>query len=284
VSGAAAAVSVIVPARDAAGALGACLDALAAQQDAPAFEVIVVDDASRDGTAAVAGGHAAVSAVLRGPGRGSYAARNVGVSSTTAPVVAFTDADCVPDARWLAEGTATLGAGADLAGGAVRPLARDRERPNSWERYDAAVYLDQEHLVEADGFAATANLFVRRPVFDAVGLFDERLRSSGDYEFGRRATGAGFRLVFAPAAIVGHASRASLASTWRLHRRLGAGWRTLSAVGKRPARGDDLALRLALGTVVDRAAARGTPVRRREVAHVHAVAMAARWTGHLTGR
>jgi glycosyltransferase involved in cell wall biosynthesis len=46
--------SVVVPARDAAATLRRTLACLAAQRDAPEFEVIVVDDGSRDGTAAVA--------------------------------------------------------------------------------------------------------------------------------------------------------------------------------------------------------------------------------------
>ena len=133
-------------------------------------------------------------------------------------------------------------------------------------------------------FAATANLFVRREVVDDLGGFDASLRSGGDYEFGRRATGAGYRLVYAPEASVVHRPRASLRETWRLHRRLGAGWAALARKGARPALRNDAALRISLGSVIDRAAASHDAMRRREIAHVHAVAMAARWTGRLTGR
>jgi GT2 family glycosyltransferase len=276
-------VSVIIPVRNGAGTLAACLDAVAAQQDAPAFEVIVVDNTSVDGSRALAAAHGAVTIVVDEARVSSYAARDAGIEAATGEVLAFTDADCVPEPRWLAEGLAALSrAGAGLAGGDVVPIVDTR--PNAWERYDRAVYLRQGEAVEHDHYAATANLFVQRSVIDSVGSFDASLLSGGDYEFCRRAVAAGFDLVHVPDARVGHRSRDSLAATWRVHRRLGAGWAVLSRRGVRPPAGRDPALRLALGTVVDRATAIGDPVRRREIAHVHAVAMAARWTGRLTGR
>ena len=275
-------VSVIIPARDAGQWLGACLDALGHQAGAPPHEVIVVDDASTDRTGDLARSHPAVTRTITGPGRGSYAARNAAIAVATAPVLAFTDADCVPDGGWLAAGLAAVESGADLVGGEITTAA-DR-RLNPWERYDRAVYLRQDELTRSDRFAATANLFVRRAVIDDVGPFDASLRSGGDYDFGRRATGAGYQLVYAPAARVSHRPRARLVETWRLHRRLGAGWAALARKGVRPPVHRDPALRLSLGSVIDRAAATGDTMRRREVAHVHAVAMAARWTGRLTGR
>lgn len=277
-------VSVIVPVRDGAAMLVSCLDALAGQTGlSPSeIEVLVVDNGSGDASPTIAAAHPAVSRVLHEARAGSYAARNAGVAAASAPSLAFTDADCTPRADWLAGGLAALGAGADLAGGAVEPA--ERTRPTPWERYDRAVYLRQDELITHDGFAATANLFVRRAVFDAVGPFDPRLRSGGDYEFGRRATAAGFRLVHAPDAVVVHRPRAGLSDTWRLHRRIGAGWADLHAAGKRGRAVDDPALRLAVGTVIERAAAGGDPLRRRHIAHVHAVVMVARWTGRLTRR
>ncbi len=46
--------------------------------------------------------------LLREPRRGSYAARNRGLAGTTAPLLAFTDADCLPAPDWLARGVAVL--------------------------------------------------------------------------------------------------------------------------------------------------------------------------------
>ena len=129
--------------------------------------------------------------------------------------------------------------------------------------------------MEQQGFAATADLWVRREVVEQVGRFDPALTSSGDLEWGRRAAARGYRAAFAPAVQVGHAPRTTAAQTWRLHRRLGAGWAVLGVRG---------GLWLPLGLVVDAVAADGEPLRRRQLLPVHLVAMGGRVSGWLGGR
>lgn len=279
-------VSVVVPVRDGAALLPGCLDALAAAVAAARaggleVEVIVVDNDSRDATSRVAAAHPLAPLLVRESRRGSYAARNAGVAAAAGTLLAFTDADCRPEPGWLSAGTAALDVGADLAGGAVLPLASPR--PSVWERYDRATYLRQADYVTGQGFAATANLFVRAAVFAAVGGFDPALRSSGDLEWCGRAVAAGHRLVAAPAAAVRHRPRTTAADTWRLHRRLGAGWRALHRRGLRPPAWRDPALQVPLGVVVDAVAADGPPLRRRRLAPAHALVLTARWAGWLTG-
>lgn len=273
------AVTVVVPARDAEQTLPALLDALAAQTVTP-LEVVVVDDASTDGTAALLAAHPLRPTVLRGDGAGSYAARNRGLAVATAPVVAFTDADCVPVPTWLEAALAALEGPDVLVGGEVRQ--RRRDGAGVWERYDRATYLDQSELV-AQGFAATANLLVRTEALRELGGFDGSLRSSGDLELGRRARAAGLRVVHAPDAVVLHAPRTGPGELWRLHRRLGAGWRQLARRGAAPAWWREPALRVPLGHAVELVAADGAPLRRRQLAPVHALVLAARWRGRLLG-
>lgn len=272
--------TVVVPVRDAASSIGACLDAIGSQAGAPEWELIVVDNGSRDGTDRLATAHPAVSRVVREPRPGSYAARNAGIAVARGTVLAFTDADCVPDPVWLSAAAKSLETGADLVGGAVVPLRSPT--PTLWERYDRATYLDQARYVEW-GFAATANLHVRRAVFDAIGPFDGALRSGGDVEFSRRAVAAGFRLDYQGEALVAHRPRTTMNETWRLHRRLGAGWRALAHAGKWPAIRHDPSMWLRLGVAAEAIAADGPRVRRRRLVGVHAVVVAARWTGRLTG-
>lgn len=274
-------VSVVVPVLDDAVRLAACLDALAAQQAAPRFEVLVVDNGSADDSVAVAAAHPLQPAVLRASQRGSYAARNAAAEAAVGEVLAFTDADCVPAHDWVARGSAACGAH-PVIGGDVR-VARSMQ-PTVWERYDRATYLRQGELVAQQGFAATADLWVRRDAWQAVGPFDASLRSSGDLEWGRRASAAGAPVVFAPEVVVVHAPRSSARATWALHRRLGAGWAVLAARGEWPALRQDRAWRVPLGLVVDQVAADGPPLRRRSLAPVHALAMTARLSGRLTGR
>ncbi len=90
-------VSVIVAARDSASTLPACLRALASQDYSP-VEVIVVDDGSKDDTAAIAEAHAA--RVVRTPPVGASSARNLGIEVARGAIVAFTDGDCVADRGW----------------------------------------------------------------------------------------------------------------------------------------------------------------------------------------
>jgi glycosyltransferase involved in cell wall biosynthesis len=273
-------VTVVVPVRDGGAVLGGCLDALAAQRDAPAFEVVVVDNGSRDTTAALAAAHPVVTRTVHEPRRGSYAARNAGVAASTGDVLAFTDADCRPDPCWLNRGVDALHE-ADLVGGAVRAVLS--ARPGVWERYDRATYLDQQRAVEDEGYAATANLLVRAEVFTRVGPFDPRLASSGDLEWGQRATAAGWRLVHAPDAVVHHLPRVTARDTWRLNRRLGAGWRQLAGDGRRPSVWREPALRVPLRWAVGRVHADGLGRAPLRLVAVHGTVLAARWTGRVLG-
>lgn len=273
--------SVVIPVRDGVGVIERCLDALAAQHLPPPFEVIVIDNASRDETLRVAQAHPLQPVVVSEPRRGSYAARNAGIAQAKAPALAFTDADCVPDPGWLRAGTAALAA-APLVGGCIAPYG---DAGTAAARYDRALYLQQDDYVTRLGFAATANLFVRREVLDRIGGFDDDLRSGGDLELCRRALSAGFALGYEPAAVVRHPPRGSARELWRLHRRLGAGWAALARRGLHPPWWRDPALRWpTLGMVVTAVNDDGPPVRRRRLAPVHAVAMTARWTGRLLGR
>lgn len=269
-------VSVVIPVKDDAGRLRLCLDALHAQVDAPTFEVVVVDNASSDGSSDAAREHPLGPLVVHEPRSGSYAARNAGVEAASAPLLAFTDADCTPSPTWVVRGVQALGRHA-IVGGAVQQ--RPSARPSVWERYDCAMYLRQQDLVEMQGYGATANLWVRRETFAAVGPFDASLLSSGDLEWGGRARTAGHLTAYAEDVVVSHAARRSAAETWRLHRRLGAGWARVAA--QHPEVRE--ALRLPLGLVIDSIAAEGPPLRRRHVAHVHLLAMTARRAGWLAG-
>jgi glycosyltransferase involved in cell wall biosynthesis len=174
------------------------------------FEVIVVDDASDP---PLAHAHARLDRPL-----GAYAARNAGLLAAGADAIAFTDADCIPDPGWLAAGLAALRT-APRAAGRIEMIGG----AGFVERLDRARFLRQERYV-AEGFGATANLFVRREVFDAVGPFDPRLRSGGDAELGRRATAAGFPILFAEDAVVRHPCRRTALELLSKAHRVGLGF------------------------------------------------------------
>ena len=185
-------VSVIVPARNAAATLGRTLAALA--QQTLDHEAIVVDDASTDETAAIAGRYGVT--VIAAGGDGPSRARNLGAAAAGGDWLAFTDADCFPRPDWLAAATAME---ADVVQGPVVP---ERE-PGPFERTVS--------LAHPSPLYETANLVVRREWFDRVGGFEAWLLPLASKELGEdvwlgwRLRRAGARLAWAPDAIVEHA-------------------------------------------------------------------------------
>jgi GT2 family glycosyltransferase len=168
-------VSVIVPARDAAATLGETLRALEGQELVGGFEIIVVDNGSRDGTAELAE-RAGVRVIRRPRGDGPGAARNAGVAAATGRKLAFTDADCVPAPGWLGAGIAALDT-ASLVQGAVVPDPRAELGP-----FDRTVAVSRP-----TGLFEAASLFVERSVFERVGGFGAGLEPAGEAPFGEDA-------------------------------------------------------------------------------------------------
>lgn len=210
-------VSVIVPVYNDPRRIVTCIRALLAQTyPRDRYEVIVVDNGSTDGTAEAAA-REPVTVLVERAIRTSYAARNRGLAAAKGEVIAFTDADCTPSARWLEAGVEALEAhAADLAGGAVRFVAS--ARPSGAEIYDSISNMQQERNIRERGVAKTANLLVRAAVFGSVGPFPAALPSGGDVHWTGRATGAGFRLVYAPEAEVTHPTRRLLALLGKQYR------------------------------------------------------------------
>jgi glycosyltransferase involved in cell wall biosynthesis len=215
-------VSVVVPFRNARSQLPALVDALQSQTcGSEAMEVIWVDDGSRDeGADWLQARIPSNWQLLRhGRGRGAYAARNTALSAATAELVAFTDVDCRPYRDWIDQGLAGLTTVARVAGRVQIALSSP---PSVAELVDAGRFFRQRRYVQ-EGFGATANLFVRRTVFREVGVFDEHLKSGGDYEFGLRCSRAGIPIEYADHVVVRHSARASVRELLSKSERVGFG-------------------------------------------------------------
>jgi GT2 family glycosyltransferase len=199
-------VTVIVPVRDGAAQLPGLMQSLERQTLArERFEVIVVDNASRDSTAAVA--RAAGAVVVSEPVPNRARARNRGAAVARSDLFVFTDVDCVPAATWL---EAMLGCAdlAPLVAGPVRVTTADP--PNAIERFEALWRFSQEDWVK-QGWAATANLCVQRHAFEAVGGLDPAYRRiAEDADFCIRAGRAGLALAYCPDAVVAHEAERSV--------------------------------------------------------------------------
>lgn len=196
-------VSIIIPVFDDLDGLRITLESLKPTlKDSSTAEIIVCND----------GGCAAISELTTRFGcrevrldrnQGSYAARNAGVLAARGDVVVFLDADQRVSERWLTAGLELTESFRYVGGQVVVDLP---EQPTIAQRYDAIFAFDINRSMN-DGYFPTANLFVKRDVFAEVGLFDERLRSSGDVEFGNRVSRAGIEQSYAAEAITYHPPR-----------------------------------------------------------------------------
>lgn len=194
--------SVVIPTRDRHRLVERALAALAAQEDAPPFEVVVVDDGSTDGTVAALHGMAAtlpyrLTVVASAAPTGPAGARNRGWRAAVADAVLFTDDDCVPGPHWvrhMADGLAE----ADIVVGRTRPPPDQLGHIGPFSSY-----LDMDH----DGRFSTCNVGYRRAVLRALDGFDAehfRYPNGEDTDLGLRALGRGYRDTFAEGGLVWH--------------------------------------------------------------------------------
>jgi glycosyltransferase involved in cell wall biosynthesis len=221
-------VSVVVPAYNAEKTLRECLHALGAQSLArEEFEIIVVDDGSRDRTAQIAEGFGA-HVVRRIANGGPAAARNTGWQEAQGRWVAFTDADCVPARTWLAELLRVVESAAEspALGAAGRTYGYESNTP-------AARYVDLSGALDAERhlshprfpFAPSGNLMYRRDALVACGGFDERYHTYEACELHQRIRRRdGGRFTYAPRAVVLHRHRATWGAYWRQQYGYGIGY------------------------------------------------------------
>lgn len=194
----------MIPAKDRELELDACLAALRRSEHG-SYEVLVVDDGSRDATAAVAERHGC--RVVRHPEcRGAAAARNSGAQAARGEILLFIDSDVAADADLLSEVERSFAAREAQA--VTGLLKKDSLNRNFASQYDA-LYMHYQywtHPEEMDIFY-TSCAAIRRPIFLAEGGFDEHYKGAGieDMELGQRLTRNGVRLVINKRLQVAHA-------------------------------------------------------------------------------
>lgn len=186
----------------------------------PANRVLVVDDGSTNPTATEGVALAAGARILRHDvNRGPAAARNTGLHNTTAPIVAFIDADCLADPTWP---TGLLRHFDDPAVAAAAPRIKPINMGQGLlERYESSrSSLDmggQPELVRPGarlGFVPSAALVVRRSAIQAAG-FDEDLRLGEDVDLIWRLAESGWLVRYDPTVTIHHRTRTRLRSWLR---------------------------------------------------------------------
>lgn len=184
-------VGVVIPAFNAERFISDAIASVLAQSHAH-LECVVIDDGSTDDTAAVAEGFGDRVRVIRQPNRGVSAARNRGVDETTAPFLAFLDADDCWLPRRLELGLAFLRDAAPLQAVVCGTQVVDESRrPLRILRQDAHPTPYDLLLCRATLVSASSNLLITRTCFEAAGRFDDRLSTSADWALSFRLIARG---------------------------------------------------------------------------------------------
>jgi glycosyltransferase involved in cell wall biosynthesis len=204
-------VSVIVPHLNQPALLRGLLESLFAQDfDMDRAEVIVVDNGSRQPPRAVVADFPGV-VLAEEPTPGPGPTRNRGVALSRAPILAFTDSDCRVGAGWLATilGHFAADPGLAILGGDMRLIVAEPGDPTPVEAFECVYAFPQPLYILRKGFSVTANMALRRAVFDAVGPF-AGIGIAEDRDWGQRARALGHVTRFKPDVVVHHPARRTM--------------------------------------------------------------------------
>lgn len=207
-------VSVVVCAYNAADTLEDCLTSLE-RLTYPHYEIILVNDGSRDRTGEIGHSHPRMR-VIDVPNGGLSAARNVGLAEAIGEIVAYTDADVRADRDWLTflvqpflTSNVVASGGPNVVPADDPPMAQCIARAPGGPTH---VLLDDRIAEHVPG----CNMAFRREALLAIGGFNPiYLRAGDDVDMCWRLQARGWKIGFASSALVWHHHRSSVKSYWR---------------------------------------------------------------------
>lgn len=206
--------AIIIPHYNDATRLARCLEALEPQLDA-GVEVVVADNASPCDLSGVAARFDWVHVVIQ-PEKGAGPARNAGIAATTAPWLAFIDADCIAAPDWVSRAKLiATGAGDTITGGRVDVFDETPPPRTGAEAFEAVFAFKMERYLREEAFLGAGNLIVSRAGFEQAGPF--RPAVAEDKEWSQRAASRGLTLAYDDSLAVSHPSRSdwtALARKW----------------------------------------------------------------------
>jgi glycosyltransferase involved in cell wall biosynthesis len=214
-------VSVVMPVLNGAATLSQQLEALAGQTYLGRWELVIADNGSTDETPQIVrewtGRLPCLRLVDASDRMSTNHARNVGADAARGDLLAFCDADDVAISGWLAAMVAALGS-YDLVGGRLDDEALNDPVSRAWRAKPDAGGLPS--ALSFRPYATSANLGVRAEVLRALGGWNENfVRGGTEVEFCWRAQLAGYRLGYAPDAVMQYRYRATRwAFTYQLYR------------------------------------------------------------------
>lgn len=208
-------VSIIVCTYNARDDLKDCLESLD-KQEYDNLEIIIVDDASNDGTAEYVNefqtkSRFKTSIVLNKENLGVAGSRNAGITHASGDIISFTDADCVVDPHWIQE----LIKGYDhdrvtAVGGSIS----DKDITNIWELTDKG----HDFVASKEGevtYIQGCNMSFMEDILKKFMFNDEIKYGYEEKLLCDRLTAAGNKVFFNPLAVVHHKRRNNMTSLLR---------------------------------------------------------------------
>lgn len=223
-------ISIIVPVLNGESQIKDCIESLI-DQDYPKdqYEIIVVDNGSKDNTLAIATdilhSNRDVRFVLTKEFvAGSYAARNKGIDNSNGKIIVFTDSDCIADINWLKElsiGFEDKDIGCVV--GAIQPYP-GKTLVEIFSKN--ANILSQNTTLKSEflPYGQTANVAFRKDVFGKIGIFDNTVNSGGDADLAwRMQLFTKYKLIYHPDAFVQHKHRTTIRKLFKQYFNYGTG-------------------------------------------------------------
>ncbi len=218
-------ISVIIPVFNGGRKIRRCVRALQRQRTNRAYEIIIVDDGSTDGSLKWVKGNGV--RIFKQANQGPAAARNLGVEKARGKIVLFTDADCEPLEDWIEQMVQPL-EDASISGVKGSYLSRQKKIVSRFVQLEYECKYNKMkrdcHIDFIDTYAAG---FVKDDFLKA-GKFDTRFPTASveDQEFSFRMWKKGYRMVFNPAARVYHTHSDTLWNYMKKKFRIGF-WKAL---------------------------------------------------------
>jgi cellulose synthase/poly-beta-1,6-N-acetylglucosamine synthase-like glycosyltransferase len=225
-------ISVIAPFLNARETIIGCLESLLTQSYEGSIEIILVDNNSNDGSLEEVERYLdeenikSVKVIPRFSKKGVAAARNAGIKQAKGKILAFTDADCIADKKWIKD---LVKGYTDNMIGAVAGGIKGYEPGNIVEKFSSIFTLKflpnpgvfEKFTLLRGGFA-TANFSVHHSIIEKIGMFDENIKYwSDDYDLCARIYKSGYKINYVSDALIYHHHRSNLKGLWKQAFRFG---------------------------------------------------------------
>ncbi len=189
-------ISFVIPVLNGEKYIRQCIDSIVAESEEQ-DEIVIVDNGSTDDTVGIINTYKNVGLLIC-PQLTVSALRNQGAKESSKTLLAFIDADCVLGKDWRKRVMSVMSDEAVHAAGSLVDVPGEA----CW--IEKAWFAQKPNEKRQAKYINTANLIVRRSVFEDLGGFNKILISDEDCEFGERLNKAGYGMLEDPEIRVVH--------------------------------------------------------------------------------